>query len=94
MRDILSENETREIQLEQISVYILAISYIGNSNVNSTGDIAIIITGGGSSNVSKITWITNNCNHHECFSFNPNDGLKLKIALKSGIWMIVSLTAL
>lgn len=94
LKGLMSENETKEFQLGILSAYLLTMSYIGNSNVNSTGDIAIITTGGSSSNTSKITWITNNCNSHECFSFDTNDGLKFKISISTGIWMVVSLTTL
>ena len=89
----LNENETREFTLNNLSAYVLTVTYVGNSNI-SNGDIALVVTGGNSANTSKIIWITDNCYNHDWFSFDPDDGLKFKIALSTNNWAVISLTAL
>ena len=93
MRQFLSENETQEFQLGAMGVYILTTSDIAVSNIQN-GDIALVTTGASSANTSKIIWFTNNCGNHECFFFDPDDGLKFKITIGSSMWVVASLTAL
>lgn len=93
MRQFLNENETQEFQLGAMGVYILTTSDIAVSNIQN-GDIALVTTGASSANTSKIIWFTNNCGNHECFFFDPDDGLKFKITIGSSMWVVASLTAL
>lgn len=93
LKGIMAENEAKEFLLAGLSTYILAAANIGYSDVGN-GDIALVVTGADSSHVSKIIWITNNCGHHNWFSFDKSNGLNFKIAIPSGSWVVVSLTAL
>ena len=93
LKGIMAENEAKEFLLAGLSTYILVAANIGYSDVGN-GDIALVVTGADSSHVSKIIWITNNCGHHDWFSFDKSNGLNFKIAIPSGSWVVVSLTAL
>ena len=82
--------------LQPFSTYFLTFANVSNSNISSECDLAMIVTGNSSANISKITWVTQSVAYmHSMFFFDADNGLSFNIDPKSdNVWLVISLTRL
>lgn len=87
---MIGQNETKSFKLEKLSTYIFTEAGVSNGDISSKAEVALIITGNSSNNVSSIIWLSRYNN-----SINPTvRGLTFSLAMPNNMWGAVTFAKL